>query len=726
MKKWLPISLTSLALLIICVVLITSTQGTATAALIVAAVLLLANLVLQWWRSPPEDAELSAARTILAVKASQFERKEAEFEQLRSQLLREVITRAERLDEHERDLLARFARFREFLEYPVENVQADYSQLQFQQLGEKDRQVHALLEAESERVYRKLRKNEYSVDGKVDVKAIREESLHLIREVARIYKPDCDQPLLETSFEQLARAASRICLHLLVLLERLPVSVQHYNISTLYSYMRKATMGYDVYQKASPWLTYLSRGIYAGRLAATASPVTLGAWWLATELGKRGAQKVVENVVDKQAVAILHDIVAVIGVEAAGIYGTGFRQRDPAWVMGTELVELIRSFPPSGDSLRHGLRQITALPLRSEYDRIYLYRCLAEHRSAGLHLSEPATLNRENREAIARTLEQFFAKSIHGTKPATIQKWRDAAEARLDLRLNLEGHSIDSTSSRAQQLESAAKALASFLGHIVMPAKSDVAIFWPRLRIASLLTPELRSQIETRIVSGPDQLPVFEPPELDPSADLTDLWLRDLTDCCVRTDLPEANIEQLVIEAWTYFRRSSLEARTAIQAAWKSRLCELSPELEDETLPNELARGIFEIRNDDERVMLVYGDLQARVGETVTSLPETWLLGLRSSSTNSSRLIAVRNSMTVAIIWELAVPCRVDRRQGILIDDAVLSGGKWHESLEGNGGTSSVQHLAGADLVVSGSLRGGRFKSGFRKLLEFCQPSDGI
>ena len=88
----------------------------------------------------------------------------------------------------------------------------------------------------------------------MDLNTIREEALQMIQQVAKIYNPDSQNPLLETSLDQLARAASRICLHVLVLLEQLPVSVQHYNANKLYGYMQKAIASYGVYQKASPWL----------------------------------------------------------------------------------------------------------------------------------------------------------------------------------------------------------------------------------------------------------------------------------------------------------------------------------------------------------------------------------------------------------------------------------------------------------------------------------------
>ena len=90
---------------------------------------------------------------------------------------------------------------------------------------------------------------------------------------------------------------------------------------------------------------------------------------------------------------------------AAGIYGTGFRKRGPGLIRGAELVELIAAFPPSGLSLRHGLQKVTSLPLLSEYDRIYLYRCLASPRTAGLVLAVSAMLTREQREHVVRELE---------------------------------------------------------------------------------------------------------------------------------------------------------------------------------------------------------------------------------------------------------------------------------------------------------------------------------
>ncbi|MFN9717727.1 MAG: hypothetical protein ACK58L_03475, partial [Planctomycetota bacterium] len=420
-------------------------------------------VLLYWLRASVSDAARTAAQIELQRRTEALQLQLSQFDETRTALLAEIEQRFAGLHEREQMLASRLARFQEFLEYPVDDLHASRATAELHQLSENDRKVRQLLETEAERVYEKIRQNGYTVNGKVDILSIRDESHQLFRKVAQVYKPEAENPLLETSFEQLARAASRVCLHVLVLLEQLPVNVQQYNISTLYGYFQKAITGYGMYQKAGPWVSYLSRGLYAGRIASASNPATIGAWWLATELGKRGASKLIENVVDRQAIAVLHQIIAVVGVEAASIYGTGFRQRDAAWILGTELVELIHSFPPSGESLRSGMKLITGLPLKNEYDRIYLYRCLADHRSAGRHISDSAMLTREQREDIARQLEQFFLHHIHGASAAAVHKWRDGAENRLDLKLSLQDVSASPSASVRLSSESAVASLSGFL-----------------------------------------------------------------------------------------------------------------------------------------------------------------------------------------------------------------------------------------------------------------------
>ncbi len=718
-RFWIAASLISFTSVTMIVVAVTSLHTATPAwwALIAAAVIGPGSLFWIWPRLRDQDPEIVALRAKLTLEQKQRFEQQKEFERVRLALQTELQFRAERLEERERDLASRFARFHEFLEYPLENVHAQKSTGQLQKLSEQDRTVRQLLEAEAERVYEKIRRNGYTVDHKVDVTAIREETLQLIQRVAKIYNPASQNPLLETSFDQLARAASRICLHVLVLLEQLPVNVQHYNANKLYGYMQKAITSYGVYQKASPWFTYLSRGLYAGRLFSGANPATLGVWWLATELGKRGSQKVVETMVDRQAIATLHDLVTVIGVEVAGIYGTGFRQRDAGWILGAELAELIHCFPMSGESLRNGLRQITALPLRSEYDRIYLYRCVADHRSVGLQLADPAMLSREEREAIARHLETFFTSHIHGATASSLKKWREGFEQRFDLRLMLEGIRTTKSDSEQHELQTALKSLAEFLQSVAGVSVTTAIQALDGLHVSARIPESTRSatiEAACQVAAGVS----FEPPSLDPAAEITHEFLRDLATCCTVSERPDEHVEQLAAEVSRYFRRPPQEMQNLLEAAWRSRAkqhcCSASV---GDHLSDGVARAFLELRQEHERLMFCYGNLSRMGGAAEEPLPNSWLLGLERTDQSYRRVIVTEIGREPRVLWESSCPLKTSRTRGMFLDDAGIAGGEWLEA--------SVVNGPKVKLVVGGKLRGGRFHSYFRDLLAFSEPMPG-
>lgn len=714
-RFWIAASFITISSITMMFVAFTSlpTASAAWWALSAAVVIGQSSLIWIWPRHSDLDSEAVASRKKLTTAQSQHIDEREEFDRIRHHLQSELDFREERLQERERELASRFAKYHEFLEYPVEDVHAATTSGQLQKLTEQDRRVRQLLESEAERVYEKIRGNGYTLNGKVNLEAIRDEVFQLIQQVAKIYNPASQNPLLETSFDQLARAASRICLHVLVLLEQLPVSVQHYNANKLYGYMQKAISSYGVYQKASPWLTYLSRGLYAGRILSATNPAALGAWWLATELGKRGAKKVFENVVDRQAIATLHDLVTVVGGEVAGIYGTGFRQRDPSWILGAELVELIHSFPMSGESLRKGLRQVTALSLRSEYDRIYLYRCLADHRSVGLQLADPAMLSREEREVIAKQLEVFFTTHIHGATEANVKKWRDGFEHRFDLRLTLDGIQKSESRSEQQDLPTALNSLAGFL-QSVAGVSIDAAIHvMAEFRTTARISAANRSATiaeACRLATGQ----AFEPPALDPASAITNDYLNDLAACCTASQQPDEQVEQLASEVSRYFRRPAQDMQNSLDAAWRSqaKLHASNPTACDHLIAG-VARAFFSVRKPDELLAFCYGDLSRIIGESATPLPDAWLLGLELPAHSNRRAIAIECGRDPRILWESTCPLQTARTKGLFLDDARIAGGKWAEA--------TVPSSTPAELAVSGSLRGGRFRSYFRDLLAFSE-----
>ena len=626
---------------------------------------------------------------------------ETDFESWRQTQVEEIEQRQQLLDGRERDLVDRFARYQEFLEYPTDSS-AEHSVAAPAKLSKQDEEVQRLLEAEAERVYEKIRSNGYTVDDKVDVEAIRDEAIDLIGRVARVYSPESQNPLLETSFEQLARSASRICLHSLVLLERMPLDVKGYNILQMYTYMRRAVQTYGAYQQVAPWLTYVSRGVYAGRLAMSTNPVTLGAWWLASEVGKRGAQHVVKNVVDRQAVTALHDLVTVIGVEAANIYGPGYRQRDPNWVYGTELTELLHRFPVSRESLLQALREITKSPMPNEYDRVYLYRCIAEHRSAGFRLADPSMISRAKREDIANRLETFFSKCIHGASEKQTRSWLDEVGARLDLRMKLTEN--NQAEEHYPYVEESLHSIYRFLLNVAsVPRERTVEVLAQTALEQEL--PEADRKEYLSILKDDDR---FEPPNIDPSAKAADLFLTDLVYAVIRADAVHDEIEDLVVEIFSYFRRSQDEATSLFGDARRQRLNERCCEdARISRMSDTQVKRVLQSLSEDMQIAGTYSGITYQFEEESTAQPDKVLVVVSSANSQTSELLLIGESSDTNPLWRGDQACKLSRRSGMLIDDCELIGGEW----------LVAQTPIPTSIVIAGTISSGRFDRAFAPIL---------
>lgn len=639
----------------------------------------------------------------------EFETRREEFEQWQESKTASLQIEAERLQEKSIKLAAQSARILEFSEYPIaddKEISAPDPNHEIR-LSEQDRDVNRILEQEGERVYEAIRNNKYTASGEIDVQLIRTEVFDLIQRVARVYSPESSNPLLETSFEQIARAASRVCLHSLVLVEQLPVDVKHYNINEIYGYVRKAVQSYGAYKQVSPWLKHLSRGAYAGRFAAGANPVSLGAWWLATEVTRRGTQKLVENVVDRQAVAALHDIVAIMGVEVANVYGKGFRQRDPAWVFGSELTELLHRFPMSRESLSQGLQEITKLQLRSEYDRIYLYRCLAQGRSAGMRLSDPAMLTREERESIAAQLESFFSRALHGIDETEKNKWKTDVESRLDLKMKL-GHPLGGSASIQERAKSTVRSLHSFLVSIVnLPVLDSISLVENSELMLDIDLGDRASVIER--LATEDQTR-FEPPDLDPSSAEVDSYLKALFECSIASGNCSEQVEQLLIETGAYFRRSREESIDLLDQCFRNLLDRRMDEAGQFCkLPGNVVRVLLGELKPNEAIIATYDDISQRSDTQLTELPNGRLIAIKSAE-GEARAIVIAGDQNCAAVWESDSTVTTNRIKGYLVDDCELSGGNWK-----NGHKTTV--------VVSGSMTGGGFRRMFGALLSAFSQS---
>lgn len=625
-----------------------------------------------------------------------------EFDEWRERVCQSLEDQSLQLDQRRQRLNDQTMRYHEFREYPQEDSSDDSEKLSETELSACDRQVNQLLEQEAARVYEKIRVDGYRVNGQLDAAMIRQEAFDIIQRVAQIYSPHSENPLLETSFDQLTRASSRLCLQALVLVEQLPLNVQHYTIAELYDYVRKAVSAWGTWQTVSPWMTRLSRGMYAGRLAASSNPATLGAWWLASELGRRGTKKLVENYVDQRAVAFFNDAVRLIGNEVACVYGPGIRQRDAAWAYGAELTELHYRFPPSRDSLQASLREVTGLPLRSEYDRIYLYRCLAEHKPSGLRLTDPTVLTRNERESIAERLEHFFQNHTHGSRDSDVDEWRHSVEEHLDLKLNL--NSSESDAITPQGPGKALRSIHSFLTGAGGLASTEAFNTLQSSRLFERLSTTERQSLQQELTS--DDTAMFEPPNLDPAESLTSDFMDELIGSCVRAQLFSPSLETLLLETGRYFRRGAEETRRRITDAWLQQL--RTRTLSDAPMPPKLpvlARQLLQMLEPGESIAGVYHEIELKSvsGRNELNSVDLRLAVLRQSARR--RLLLITNSQEAKIIWESQDEFQTERLAGLVSDDCKITGGEWCKS----------EHAA--TLILSGRF-GVRYETWFAPLLD--------
>ncbi|MFK7817680.1 MAG: hypothetical protein AB8G99_03090 [Planctomycetaceae bacterium] len=617
-------------------------SGATLAGCAVGAVLPLASIPFLKKSANSEADVFEDAKMLFENERNEFEKQRAGIEDWRDSIRSQLDQQVHRIEDRERSLAEKLATHQELFELPNPS-QPPISFERNERLTVQDRQVLELLQTEAEVAYEKIRNKEYSTaDGKVDIQLVREDIHSLVQRVAKVYSPNSENPLLETSFENVARAAGRVCLHALVLVEQLPLDVKQYNFNNMYSYIRKAVVAYGQYQKSAPWFSYLSRSLYAGRFLAGANPLTLGAWVVATEVGKKAGQKAVENFVDRQAIGLLHDLIRVIGFEVANIYGGDFRHRDPNWIYGSELTELVGRFPLSRESLREGLRQVSSLPLRNEYDRVYLYRCIADHRAAGLTLSDPALLTREEREQIASGLEKFFTDFVHGATDKEVTKWKSEFEERFDMRLNLnssdERTTVDRTSDCVQSI-------VAFLQSVVGLESKELKACMQRSQLMQNLTEDA----QLAILSSPNV--GFEPADIDPSESIVDEYLNDLVRVTVATKRSDENIERLVAETGAYFRRTIPEMTDRIDAAYVELATESFVEnAPTRKLPTELARELLQTESVPQ---FAYTDVTWSTGDKPVAVEGVWLVGLKGADT---KLVAFQLRGSIRPIWKATRP----------------------------------------------------------------------
>jgi hypothetical protein len=623
------------------------------------------------------DVELETLRQRLADDQNRLGVERSQFEELRISLQQELTQSASRLDKREQALADRLVTYHEWMEFPqpLDLKSSPREDAKLEDLARQDRQLQELLKAETQVLYDNILQNKYAAEGKVLLSVIRDDILTLVTRVARIYQPTIEQPLLEASLARVFRAISRASLQMLVVLDELPVDVKQASLSTLHGYVRSAVKTWRMYKSAEPYWPYVNTAYYLGRFALGANPLALGAWWFVGNLGSRGAQAVAKHLIDRQALALLSHLVRVIGYEVAGIYGGDFRHRDANWIYATELTELVSQFPLSRDSLAHALREIGALELRSEYDRIFLYRCLASGKSAGAgRYAASVVLTMDERRAVATRLERFLDAFVHGKSADRMHRWKKAAEGRLGIKLSIVMKS--SAMSVREQLVDATRSLGSFLVATKQLEPSETAKLLADTAIVRELPAEERSAVLASLSENTSFF--FEHPDLDPDGNLVDKYLDDLAALHARTAPRAAEIEETLEDVAAYLRRPAKQMRMRIEQSYAAALAERLPsEFPQRRISLAAARAALDLLADPmDEGRFLYGPVKLEwpegVKSEIVSDGTGWLLGI------DRRLLLFTSGNQPRVIWQ-ANPRDVhaEATRQLLTTSCRLTGGQW-------------------------------------------------
>lgn len=677
--QWLPIGLVLVAVISVMTAAIVNAGALGWWQAVIYAGCLAAAVATMLFRRKLSvtEVELESIRHRLADEETQLALRQSQFAELRLSIEQELGQTASRLDKREQALADRLVTYHEWMEFPrpLALGQPVLDDARLAELAKKDRQLQELLKEETRGFYDNILQNKYAPEGQLLLPIVREDVINLVMRVARIYQPHVEQPFVDANLTRVFRAISRASLQMLVLLDELPIDVKTASLSTLYGYVRTAVKTWRMYKSTEPYWPYVNTAYYLGRFALGANPLTLGAWWFVGNLGSRGAQAIAQHMIDRQALAALSGLVRVIGYEVASIYGGDFRHRDANWIYAAELTELVSEFPLSRDSLSHALREFGSLELRSEYDRIFLYRCLATGKSANPgRYAASSVLTNDERRAVASRLERFLDAFIHGKSQDRIRQWKEGAERRLGMKLSI---AMQATTANVQeQLIDATTSLASFLVSTKQLEPAEAIPLLEPTRIVAELPAERRQAL---LQSLRDNAPYFfEHPDLDPDGDLADKYLDDLADLNARTTPRAAAVDETLEDVAAYLRRPAKQMRSLLEKHYAAELKRrMPPAWQTPRLPIPAVRAALDLTADPaEPPRFLFGPAKLEwpdgQRDTTEGSGPLWLLGFEG------RLLLYTATNQPRVVWSAKTSeIRAEAQRQLLGASCRLTGGQW-------------------------------------------------
>ena len=630
-----------------------------------------------WWfrlRDREPDRLLEETKTQLVNDRELVSREQRALELYKSEIEEEALT----LEKRRHKLSHQLAQTVGWWDLDAQAIESEAAAVP--QTDEREAEVLAFCKVESERLFNKVIENGYVVDGTLQPEEIYKDVMYLFDGVAHIYQPDSDQPLLETNMEQVLRFLHNVSLQLLVQLEQLPMDVKRLNLRETYRFVKKAMDYYGMYKKVNPYWNYAKPAIFLGRFALGANPITLGLSWTITELASLSGKKISSRYTKKYGLRMFHEAIRIVGSETAAVYGAGFRERDPDWIFATELIEMVHAFPPSRESLEAGLKEIGRLPLHSEYDRVYFYRCMANRFSAKpKEVRTREVIGMADGVQVAKRLERYYDEFYVRESTEGVEKWKRGVETRLGVKLQLTG--IANSVDRPQELQGAFYSLSSYLlGHKMLELDAAEKHL-SATRLAATMEGAALSTSLLQLRQAPPM--VFDYPDSLLSKSVAKSYLEDLIDLQLGVYPREPNSE-VIEESATYFREKPAPWIEKTEERCRDVLLEqLLPEAPRPHLEPRVSQALLTNLGPDERLHLVYP--VSGVEGDITFQQDFKALLLIGTNKRSLALVGMEPSagrrMQAQAIWRAdGTPLELNHSKTFITQAYRLRGGTWEES----------------------------------------------
>lgn len=631
-----------------------------------------------------EHHDAIEAKRTLGVETEQLEG-------LKEQMEAEAVAFERRRQSFEDRLMT----YHEWLEFP-NMEQISKAEEVNEEIDARDKEVLVLVQEAADSIFEGFQKDRYSENGQFVPRLLTDEVLGFVTDIARVYQPNAKEPLLETSVEKLLKSLNHISLQLLFQLEQLPLNVKDYSLAKAYEHIRTGARVYDAYKSVSPYLPYASYTWNLGRMVlGFANPVLTGTWMLGSEIVRRTGQKISQQYIDRYSLKLTGEAIRIIANETAMTFDENFRYRDPNWVYGLELTEMVYQFPLSRETLQQALCEIGNLPLRNSYDRVFLYRCLASGRSPQPQaFVKQEALTAEQRRQIVERLERFFRHHVHGRRHERVSTWAAGAGERLGMPLKVLDGGSQTVSER--DLGSALASLGAFLSAVKEMPAAEMRDKLLECQVSAEFAPKLRDEVIDDLVERPPMF--FDFPDLDPENPLVPIYFEDLMR--LETEVRPEDLQGLwaIREAAEYFRRDRPALEGQLFKAYAERLGRLlDPESPEQNLHPQLIMALPRILDREEFPSFVYAKIGAEDESEPSALASIRLPGLANAKVHrwlvgsDKRLIVVevREGMELddynrfQIIWTIAEDdplledVKLDRTKGLMKMQAVIRGGRW-------------------------------------------------